>query len=47
MASIGPWRPEAETFQQYIQRVIDNAGRPTPEQYDQLAALLRLGDTGD
>jgi len=45
MATIGPWRPEEETLQEYLHRIAHTAPRPNPEQYAELAALLRLEDT--
>jgi hypothetical protein len=42
----GPWNPEAETLDEHLQRVIRNAGEPSPEQYARLAALLGFSTRG-
>ena len=39
----GPHRPELETLQEYIERVVRDAPAPSPEQYSRLAALLPIG----
>ena len=39
---IGPRDPAVETRDEYIARIVRNAGRPTPEEYARLAALLGM-----
>lgn len=36
----GPRNPEVETLDEYIQRLVRDAGEPSQEQYERLAALL-------
>jgi len=49
VSTIGPRQPDAETLDEYIQRVVRNAGQPSQEEYAHLAALLGFGahDSGD
>lgn len=43
MTTIGPRRPEMESVEEYIDRIVRSAGRPNPEQLDRLVSLLRSG----
>lgn len=43
MTTIGPRRPEMESVEEYIDRIVRSAGRPNPEQLDRLVTLLRSG----
>lgn len=40
MRTIGPRDPATETLEEYVQRIVRTAPRPTPEMIAEFAALL-------